>query len=133
MEEALSALLLGHGPLTGLVGDRVHWRRQSGLVGVPYVILQTISDPRQYHTKGETALRTTRVQIDSWADTLGAAKAVEAVLSDLLSGFQGNSGGVRFQGVFLDGSRDLEGKSIDGAPALICRSADFNFNWNKES
>ena len=134
MKEALTALLLQHTPLQGLVGDRIHWLRQPrDAFGFPYVNLTVISDPRSYHMAGESALRTTRVQVDVWAEKYGEAEAVQRLLADLLSGYRGTSDGVRFQGIFVGGERDMTDQTTGEERQLFRINVDLSISWNKES
>lgn len=134
MNEALTALLLGHVPLADLITDRVHWGRQPAHAkGFPYLNLTRVFAPRDYHMRGETDLRKTRVQIDIWAETFGAADAVQDTLASVLSGFRGSLEGVSFQGIFIVGSRDLTDQTTGGERQLFRISVDYQISWNKET
>lgn len=134
MEEALTALLLGLVPLQAHVGDRIHWVRQPSAVGhFPYLNLTVISDPRSYHMKGESALRSTRVQADFWAETYSATKAAQEAMTDALSGYSGVQSGVRFQGIFIGEDRDLTDKTTGEERQLFRISVDLLISWNKET
>ncbi|WP_136441632.1 tail completion protein gp17 [Pacificoceanicola onchidii] len=134
MNEALTALMLGHAPLAALVENRVHWRMQPRSVsGFPYVNLAVISDPRAYHMAGASALRSTRVQVDAWAETYAAAKAVSRTVDDFLSGYRGTSGGIHFQGVFVSDERDLTDKTTGEERQLFRISVDLQISWYKEA
>lgn len=134
MNEALTALLLAHAPLTDLVGNRVHWGVQPREVrGLPYLNLSTVSDPRDYHFGGPTCFRLTQIQVDIWAESYGAADDVLAALEGRLSGYRGIAHGIQFFGVFLVAARDLTPPATDGKPQLFRRSVDFNFGWAQEA
>jgi len=134
MEEALTALLLGHAPLQVLVGTRIHWLLQPRQVsGFPYVNLTVVSDPRSYHMAGQSGLRKTRVQMDVWAETYSAAQAVERVITDFLSGFRGSEADTNLQGVFIGGARDLTDQTTGEERQLFRISVDLEISWNKET
>jgi Protein of unknown function (DUF3168) len=136
MIEALTALLLGHAPLQATVGDRVHWLLQPrGVSGFPYLNLTVISDPRSYHMKGQSSLRQTRVQVDIWAETYTAAKAVAGVVTDegFLSGFTGSSLGINFQKIGVGDERDLTDQTTGEERQLFRISVDLEISWNKET
>lgn len=131
MQADLIALLLATPGLSALVGTRVHWGRLPPVVqGRPYINLTVISDPRQYHYRGVTKLRQTRVQADIWAETVASAVAVGDVLETRLSGFRGDQGTTSFRGLFLIAARDMTGDSTGEVQALFRRSIDFNINWH---
>lgn len=132
MQAQLTSLLLSHAPLTALVGTRVHWLRlPESVSGYPYVNLQVVSGPVTYHSKGVSALEQTRVQADIWADTYTSAEAVARALKDLLSGYRGDLGGVKFRGIFLDGARDGDGETVKGQKYLFRHTMDFKINWKE--
>lgn len=132
MQEELTSLLLGHAPLTGLVGMRVHWLRlPESVKGYPYVNLQVVSGPVTYHSKGATALEQTRVQADVWAETYTSVVAVAGALKGLLSGYRGDVDGVKFRGIFLDGARDGDGETVKGEKYLFRHTMDFMINWKE--
>lgn len=135
MEEALTALLLGHAPLAAELGTRIHWRMQPRKgTAFPYLNLSVISDPRSYHMGGETALRQTRVQADVWAETYSEAKAIVRLLTSpaFLSGYRGTGEGVRFQGIFVGDPKDFTDQTTGEERQLFRISVDFLISWNKE-
>lgn len=134
MEEALTALLLGHAPLQALVGNRIHWLVQPRHAsGFPYVNLTVVSDPRSYHMAGQSGLRKTRVQVDVWAESYSSARSVERVIADFVSGFRGAGSGVNFRGVFIGGARDLTDQTTGEERQVFRISVDLQLIWNKEN
>lgn len=107
MEEALLSLLMGNAAVSALVGDRIHWQGRPQATPLPAVVLTGISRVDDYSLSGATGPIDRRVQVDCWASTFTASKAVERAVIDALGGFTGTQDGVHFYGVFLDGSRDL--------------------------
>ncbi len=134
MEEALTALLLGHAPLTGLVGQRVHWLRQPvGDAAFPYVNLQIAGGDRSYHMQGETGLRKTRVQADVWAENYTSSKAVMRAFEDVLSGYSGSILGVKIQGAFMEQPRDLTDETTGAERQLFRLTVDTEISWHLET
>lgn len=132
MEAALTALLLGHAPLTALVADRVHWQRlPREVAGLPYVALQTVTEGRGYTYQGPIALRSDRVQIDTWAETAADRLAVAEVLEALLSGYRGTLEGVALRGIFMAGGRDMDDETAEGARQLFRRQQDIFVKWRR--
>jgi hypothetical protein len=124
MEEALLALLTAHEPLADLVGDRIAWDVKPQGDADPSVTLHLISDPPDYHMQGPSGYVQSRVQIDVRAPHRTQAKAAADAIEALLSGYSGTVGGVRFQGVFKDGSsRSSFGHT--GAEQVYLRSHDY--------
>lgn len=133
MEEALTALLLAYPALTALVGDRVHWLRLPPTVhGYPYVNLQVVARPHDYHYGGKSNLEATRVQIDVWAESKEAQVATARAVSDCLSGYRGTVAGVNFRGIFLISDQEMPSDTTGEERQLFRRSVDFNISWFSE-
>ena len=123
MEEALIATLLASSGVSALVGARVYpGARPQGSI-LPALIFNRISGAPGYTTQGSDGLSESRVQIDAYASSYGATKALARATQGALSGLSGTRHGVVFQGVFMDSARDgFEGES----PERIFRvSMDF--------
>ena len=134
MNEALTSLLLADPPLAALVADRVHWLRLPRRVsGFPYLNLQVISDPGDYHTLGDSGWHSTRVQADAWGESYSDAKAVERALRARLSGWRGVWGGIFFQGVFVVESRDLSDATAGEERQLFRIQTDLSIKWALEA
>lgn len=115
MEEAITALLLADARLSQLVGNQVHWGRlPQGAKADAYVVLQVISGAPDYTMARRSGLEGNRVQIDGYAKTALAAKAVANAVTAVLEGFRGKRGGVRLQGGFIDTRRDWQPDSAAG-------------------
>lgn len=84
MEELLTAALMASTALTGLVGDRVHWKKLPDRAALPSVILHRYGAERVNTLAGRSPTTGWRVQFDCWAGTDEAAGAVrDAVLAVL--------------------------------------------------
>ncbi|WP_147112099.1 DUF3168 domain-containing protein [Tateyamaria sp. syn59] len=133
MKDALTAMFLADARLNALVQGRVHWGKQPAQVeGRPYLNLTVISDPRTYHMKGRSALRRTRVQVDAWAALYDDADAAETAISALDEASATVRDGIRFQGIFVAGSRDVTDEGVDGE-TLFRASVDLDIHWNEET
>lgn len=100
--------------LTGLAaGTRVYWTLVPQGTALPYVRMQTVTDPRLEHLQGYDGARVTRVQVDCFAATYAAARSLsEAVISAVAQ--PATVGGVRFGRVKADGPRDLGEDTANG-------------------
>lgn len=142
LQSGVTALLLDAPAVTDLVEGRVHWRRQPAHVReMPYVNAQKVSELTAFSLDGPDAIGTHRVQIDAWAETYSGAVALAQAIRDRFNGFRGTVATryvgtfygwfseepisvARFQGVFLDGERDLDGER-PGKDAIYGIAQDF--------
>jgi hypothetical protein len=121
MEEQLVALLLGAAGVTALVSDRIEWGVASQGLAAPYLVLQRIDGLRDYHMQGASGLVASRVQIDVYSEKYSTTKLIARAVIAALSGHRGGM----FQGIFLDGERDLPAASPGEVTALLRISLDF--------
>ena len=133
MEQALIAYLLADGGLSALVSTRVYWaRRPQEIDTLPAVVLFRIGGVRDTATDGATGLVESGVQADIYGETYGAAKEAAAALISALNAYSGTTGGVAFQGVFVDGERDdNDVESQADARRLFRTSVDLTV-WHDE-
>lgn len=123
MEEALIAILLAAAGVTTLTGDKVYPGVRPQGSALPAIIFNRISGRPGYVMSGPDGSSESRVQIDAYADSYAATKALARAVRSTLSGLRGAHHGVTFQGVFLESARDgFEGEN----PERIFRvSMDF--------
>lgn len=108
MQTALRSRLTG-----GAAGTRVYWNIVPQTATLPYIRLQTISDPRPEHLKGYQGARTTRVQVDCYAATYAAARSMaEAVIAATAT--PGTTSGIHFGRIKAEGPRDLGEDTAQG-------------------
>lgn len=105
MEEALIARLLADSAVAALVGNRINWVLQLQGRAMPALTLTVISPAADYTYEGRDGLRQSRVQIDAFGATFGAAKAVLRAAMAALEP-SATFAGVRFQGGFITSERD---------------------------
>ena len=125
MEEAFKALLLNDASLVALVGSRVNWvLRPQEIAGLPALVLQVVSTIPEYDMDGKTGLTSSRIQIDAYAATYGAARRSMRAALAVLSGFSGVFSGIDFQGIFQDSERDFQTDDTGGDQRLFRTQAD---------
>jgi hypothetical protein len=87
LREALRAYLLADLTLAGLVGTRVRPGSFAETDAMPGVTYKVVTDAPGHHLTAATGLSEARVQLDSWARTIGECAAVKARLQLLLDGW----------------------------------------------
>ena len=130
MEEAIINRLLATAGVTALVGTRVYPGARTQGSALPALVFNRISGVRDYTMTQASGLVESRVMVDVWAASYGAAKTLARAARAALSGISGTFSGIEIQGVFLDGERD----SFEGeAPKRLFRvSMDFKV-WAVEA
>lgn len=103
---ALRTRMLTNGDVAALVGVKVHWGNPPQGTLLPYVRLNTISDPRPQHLKDYDSARQVRVQVDCFAASYAAARALaEKIIAATAT--PATVGGVKFGRIKAEGPRDL--------------------------
>lgn len=115
MEEALTALL------ASVAGGNRFWVRAPQTTALPYLVLNRVDGVRNYHMLGPSGYVSSRVQIDCYAKTYTATKTVARAVITLLSGYSGGD----FQGVFIEGERDLPAADAGDVTNLFRTSIDI--------
>lgn len=105
--------------LTGLAGGAVFWIKVPTTAALPYIRLQTISDPRPEHLAGYDGARQTRVQADCFAATHREARALALTVIAAVAE-PASEGGVQFGRGRGEGPRDL---GEDAATSFIHRAS----------
>jgi hypothetical protein len=128
MEEELIALLVSNAGVSARLSGRVYFgRKPQGEPALPYAVLTVANRTRSYDMRGDAGHAMTRVQVDVYATTYKDAKAATRAVSSALSGYRGGL----FQGVFLDGERDLTGMDAGDVNPLFRISTDFMIHHNE--
>lgn len=86
MEEAFIAALLADAGIAALVKTRVNWLTRPAASRLPAIVLQTVSVDRLYTFTHRDSATARRVQIDCWATSFLAAKAVARAVNACLDG-----------------------------------------------
>jgi hypothetical protein len=125
MEQELRALLLGYGPLSALLADRIHWDERPQGEALPGVILQGVDRRQQSTLNGLSGLYIGRVQIDAHALTRGAALSIADQIEARLDHCR--AGGFLFMA--QDGRRNGRAGGGKDGPRIFSVSMDFNTTW----
>lgn len=132
MQEALHQLLSGDAGIAIHFSDRINWsRRPQEDTEYPACMLTRVSSVPEYHSGGTASLASSRVQVDTWAETYEAAALAARAIKSLMSGYSGTVAGVGFQGCFLEGERDFADEELDANRRLFRVSQDFII-WHTE-
>lgn len=115
MDELLRARLTSQ-----IAGVSVDWGMTAQGIAPPRIVLYRISGGDDYTMTGRTGYTRTRVQMDCYAASVGAAKLLGRQVKAALSGYR--SGAIL--GAFLQNERDLT-PDTDGAGILGRVSLDF--------
>lgn len=86
--------------------NRVYWVKVPQGAVLPYVRLQTVSDPPELDLDGETEARETRVQADCFGADYATARAQTKAIKDDATA-PATVGGVIFGRTVVEGPRDL--------------------------
>lgn len=106
MQGGLRARLLASAQVQAAAGTRIYWVQRPQTSALPAITLQTISDGRPEHLKGQDGARETRVQMDVWAATYAAALSLARAAIAAVTG-PAVTDGKRFGNTRVDGQRDL--------------------------
>lgn len=113
LQSALRARLTGDAGIGAAIGTRAHWTLVPQGTSLPYLRMQTISDPRPEHLGGYDKARTTRVQIDVFSDRYGTARQLaEAIIKAVAQ--PATVAGVKFGRSKAEGPRDLGEDTANG-------------------
>lgn len=122
MEAALLARLLAATALKALVSTRINWSRRPQGEGLPAVVLHRIDGAPDYHTAGPSGLVESRIQVDCWGASYGAAKAVARQVEAAVSGTRFVQGAIRFDAILIVDERD---DSFDDTTPIFRTSLDL--------
>lgn len=121
---SLKARLAAYAPLTALTGaSKIHWGKVPQGTTLPYIRLNTISDPRPEYLEGYIEARVTRVQCDCFASSWGLARDMaEKIIAAAET--PGVTSGVHFGRIKAEGPSDL-GEDVDGVGYIHRASMDL--------
>lgn len=122
MEEALRTILTGDASVSALAAGGVTWGEYPQGAQFPGVVMNVISGASGHNLDGPDDLFSGRVQVDCYALTYGASKALSRAVVDALDGYQIPP----FQGVFWEVMRDMPRDTYSDAAERPFRvSIDF--------
>lgn len=126
-EIATAGRLLGAPAVAAIVGTGVDWTVRPQGAGLPWIVLELISDPRPQTMDGPDPIRPSRVRVHCMASTRKGAIALrEAAIAALVPA--GEFGGVWFDNSYVDQVRDLGGDTELG---FIHRDSIDFIIWHK--
>ncbi|WP_052761963.1 tail completion protein gp17 [Aurantiacibacter luteus] len=106
LQTALRTRLLADPAIAAAIGDRAWWMKVKQGAVLPYMRLQTISDPRPRHLRGYEGARSPRVRVEVFADSYEQARALsERVVAVMAQ--PATHAGVRFGAAAAQGPVDL--------------------------
>lgn len=129
MDEALRDLLLGHAPISDVVGRRADWGVRPQGDALPAITLQRISGIPQMNLSGPAGWSRDRIQIECWGRTYKAAKDLALLIAGdggLLVGYRGDRLGVRLRSFIIGRFSDTEEDSV----GVIHRTSIDVLVWN---
>ncbi len=128
MHERIERALLEDAQITALVGARVFWGWvPPGAAQAPFVTLQDLGAPRDYHSTGRVDVFRARVQIDHYSETYGARLALGNRIEDVLTPLRGVLHGCDIRHVTFEGGRD--GSADVAGITYFRRTDDVIITW----
>lgn len=126
-ETAVTGRLLDAPEVAAIVGQGVDWTVRPQGAGLPWIVIELISDPRPQTHDGPDSIRPTRIRVHCMAQTRAGAVALrEAVIPALTPA--GLFGGVWFDNSYVDQVRDLGGDTEVG---FVHRDSIDFILWHK--
>lgn len=126
-EQAFIGKLLATGAVTALVSTRIYFTDAPEPPTVPYVTLYRIDAPRVHSLTGPSGLAAARIQVDVYAKSATAARAIGKAIRESIDGFRGLQSGVNVQGVLLLDEMDGYSES----PELRRVTQDYRVWYNE--
>ena len=110
-------------PSVSTISTAFHWVKVPEGASLPYVRLQTISDPRPRDLKGPIGGRETRVQADVFAASYGQARALaNAIIAEIEPPARVDD--IQFGRTIAEGPQDL-GEDVEGQGHIYRASVDL--------
>ncbi|WP_426041505.1 DUF3168 domain-containing protein [Brevundimonas sp. TWP2-3-4b1] len=122
MEPALIAKLLVSAGVTALVSTRINWGRRPQGSPLPCVVLTRVDGSPDVHHGGRSGLVQSRVQVDCWGVSYGAAKAVARAVETAVTAQTFTQGTIRFDVILIADERD---STFDEITPLFRTSLDL--------
>lgn len=129
MEEELRALLLAATTVTDISGSRINFGARPQGQMLPAIVLNTISGAIGLVHSGPDGMLSASVQVDCYAHSYGAAKALSLAVIGLLHGHRSGA----FKGVFLTNTRDSREGGSNEAERPFRVSLDFDTHWRADN
>lgn len=134
VEQAIREYLLDQAAVTALVSTRIYLDKLPQSPTYPALRVMLISDPKDYHLRGEDGLSRARIQVDAYQDERAAdpysAATVGAAVHAALSGTRfdtGESPGITVTGIFRVARR----RSFEPAELRLLRISQDFYVWSR--
>lgn len=113
IEAALFAYITTDSTVSGLMSTRMYPLDLPQEPTAPCATYHRVSTTPLYTHSGDSQLDEVRIQIDSYAATVLAAKTLAGAIRDRISGHSGDMEGVDVQSVFMDTEQDFGDPTTD--------------------
>lgn len=109
IEQAIADRLAATGAVTAIVSTRIYQLQLRQSTALPAIRVQLVSDPVEYHDRGEINVSNTRIQVDcyghqtasaSLTDPYGSVMTLAQLVNDAITGEPFEVGDKRLLGVF---------------------------------
>lgn len=134
-EAAVYKLMTDDATVAALVGTRIYPAIAPQSTVTPYIVYQRIATQHLHTMDGIAGLAETTIQIDCYASTYGAVKALADAVRLALDGYTGTpvGDGTVIGGILLDNTNDNPESPQTGLETILQRvSMDFTI-WYEES
>lgn len=128
MEEDFRALLLAASPVTDICGTRINYGTHPQGQALPAIVLNVVSDAEGMVMNGPNGLSEGVVQVDCYAGTYGAAKALARATVAALHAHRDDN----FRLIVHGASRDSREGGSNEADRPYRASLDFNTAWRAD-
>lgn len=106
IEEALFSLLTGTAGIATLISNRVYPEGDVPEQATkPFVVHSRVSSPKDARTQDQKAYPGYRIQLDCYADTPLAARALGDTIDAALDSYRGTVGSYKIEAIFVEDSR----------------------------
>jgi hypothetical protein len=93
----------------------------------PLILFSKVTGNRDHHLQGPSGLAHPRFQVEAWALTYDAAKALANAIRVALDGYAGTQGTVVIRSIIMDSERDFYEDAVSCHRVVM----DF-FTWHEE-
>ena len=78
----------------------------------PFALYMKVTGARDHHLRGASGLATPRFQIEAWAETYAAAKALANAIKNALDDYSGTVGAVNVRSILILSERDFYEEAV---------------------
>lgn len=133
VNDAIYYILSNAAGVTAITSTRIYPLQAPQNVTRPYITYQRISTERDGSLDGPNGLVSASVQVDCWATTNDAARALADAVRLAFDDYRGSAASTIIQGVFLKQDFDNWEQELAGGESLLHRvTLEFNV-WHEET